>query len=389
MSAAISRPQAHTLQTARGGADAQDPAFGDEIRAAVKELTGAAAEGGALPLEREDWSLELSNIGNRLANSLRRALVESVPGACLAPGALEVTENNDDYMDEHFVQKRLSYIPLNAALAGKAGVETLEYELDATNPTTQAMPVYSKDLVPTEATKRWLGGAALFNPTHEVCLLQPAKALRIKQIRVRRGRPQESDAFRLIVRACLVNTDLKTEPTSATHAVDAPLQSQSGYAESTFVSAPRSFKLTGSVIAAPPGAKTAQRLLVAGCEALEQRVGRVRRFLLEGGGEGGAPAAQDIGFQAQRFEKEEGGRLVGELTVQGENATLGGCLVERLNENHPDASFISEKAIPHENCLVVRAALPATTAESLREAFAAALLGIKEDVESIRRQLGR
>ena len=72
-----------------------------------------------LPLTQARVALTLRGATPAVAGALRRALLESVPHACLAFSAVDTSESADAYMTEDFLRTRLAQVPVRMPLLSR------------------------------------------------------------------------------------------------------------------------------------------------------------------------------------------------------------------------------------------------------------------------------
>lgn len=329
-----------------------------DIAAALAELVpaGGGAAGAAkgpfrLPLARERFAVELAGVPTAVANALRRAVMDEARGHCLTFDGNEADRAavTDGFMaDEDFVRTRVRMIPLRPQVSADEA-KNLRLGLDVENPTATPMAVFSGDLVVTAGRL----AAPLFNPTHEIALLQPGKAIRLSGIRVVEGVGRDDAAFNVAVRGATRPLDLAEVPRAETHGAGGAAAEQSGYVLSSLVADPRRHLVTGWIPAAPVGGGASRAVLDDGCAAIIERLNAVKDVLAEGaagragGAAAGASAARAGG--AYFLVTADGDRAQGVLGVPRETDTVGNLLARYVFELEPSVAYVGYTCVPHED----------------------------------------
>jgi len=345
------------ISVTREEIDYNHPSAGAEITEALEAVVKSSAPAGQqpratkgfrLPLAKEKVSLELSGVPTAVANALRRAVKDEIRGHCLTfdHDGFDREASTDPFMEDDFVRTRIRMIPLSPQIP-ETLVKNLRFALYAANPTDRVMHVYSGDLCVTAGS---LTAEPLFNPTHEIAVLQPGRTLRITDIRLAEGYGTQDAAFVVGVRAVSRPLDLDEAPREETHVCGGKAVEQSGFLESSLVSNPRRHRVCVTFPAVPSGGRVSLTVLVDTCDAIMRRL-RFIQQVLEAAQTRAAAESSASRAAAYFLVTPDGFRTKGVLSVRNETDTIGHLLARSIYELMPDIGYVGYTCIPHEKTM--------------------------------------
>lgn len=305
-----------------------------------------------LPLGMARVSAEIRGVTTDVVNAIRRALVDEMPGRCLAvpaEGGFDSAATTDPFMLPQFVEQRIALIPLRPQIPA-ATVRGLRLRLDATNPGTEDFPVYAGDLQVAAGEMP----EPLFNPTFKLAVLQPGARLVVNGIHIAEGRGgRDGAAFNVARRAAYRHLDLPEHERAETHDEGGAAVDQSGYKVSTLVADPRWHVLSATLPATTADPAEARAVLADACANIAERL----RFAdavagRRAAGPGAEAPAHQPGAQFTVVDLHEG-LVEGILQIPGETDTIGGLVCRAIFELAPDIVFTAYTVIPHEGRLAV------------------------------------
>jgi hypothetical protein len=313
-----------------------------------------------LPLLNADVAIEVKGASIALINAIRRTVTDEMAGHCLsvppaggdaaAGEGYSIAESTDKFMISQFVSKRIALMPLRPAIPPEV-VDALRLDLDVTNAGPVVRTVYSADLKIVAGPKLH---EPLFNPTFELASLQPGKRLVVRGIRIVSGFARDGDAaFQVAARAAYSFLDIPQHDVKETHTPGGGAADLSGYKVSCLVAAPRHFRLTAVVPAAPPNAAEVRGVFAAACANISGRLRLVANAITSKGAPVAAPASgagtRGIQFSVVRLDAalEEA-----TLEVPGESYTIGTLLRHYTFELAPDIVNQGVRMTPDRNRMI-------------------------------------
>lgn len=309
--------------------------------AEIREALNAIAPGlTRLPLAKATVTVEVRGVSVAVANGLRRAMVDEIPGLHLDFGRAEFdrARTTDAHMsDDFFIRRRINLIPLRPMITQRI-VRDASFALHVENATTAVLTVYAGDLVLT-------GGALaepIFNPTHEIAFLQPQKSLHITEIRLVSGFGYTDASFNVAARASSIPLDIPELPRSETHEPGGSAVNLSGYAVGAGVADPRHFRIVAVIPAAPDNPAASIAVAADACANIQQRlmlVLSILKLFRAAAVDGRQPA----GSQFVTAPAADRGTQ-GTLTIRGETPTIGQILARAIHDLHPGISYVSAPA---------------------------------------------
>jgi hypothetical protein len=344
--------------------------MGEVGLAALRQLFGLER----LPLAPVRFALELKGAPTAVANALRRALLDELPGHCLRvpPDGYDCL-NSDPLMLAQFVNHRIANIPLRPRIPPE--LEGLRLELDVTNESSVPRVVHAGDLRVEGGSKR---PPPLFNPTHELALLQPGRRLRIRGIQVATGRGADDAAFQVGRRAVCRPLDLPQFEEAEIREKKGAACDASGFKVSTLEANPQHHEVSAWLPAAPAAGAAAEvrAVLARACASIRERLRHLAPVVdQKGAGRRGAT------YAAVRLES---GLLEGTLRAPGETATIGELLRRTAFDLAPRLANI--KWAPEEGGIVLTLSdrdatrVLAAAIERAEATFAAIQRGVEEVV---------
>lgn len=232
-----------------------------------------------------DVCIKVTDIDLAYMNSLRIAVIDEVPGY-----AFDVTEHHFDPLStECFalapnVCMQIGQIPINRGLTKEA--LNAKYDLVIENNTSKSRKVTSADIHPQKKS----GGAAaavFWNTEIPLATVSPGQTFAFKNFRIKEGTGLLHAKYARAVQVSNIYADQGLAP------ADLPwLEQCSGFAESTFVSEPRSFELRYVAIAVCDEAE-AVAIAEDACRSVQSQLGTLHKQLLDDYTSGGS-----IGIEA-------------------------------------------------------------------------------------------
>lgn len=294
-----------------------------------------------LPLGESDVVIEIRGVPTAVANGLRRAVMDEMPGRALvvAEGGWDFGATTDPYMLPDFVGQRISLIPLRAQVA--AGVAAaLSLRLDVTNRGPTVLSVYSGDLTVEAGTMP----EPLFNPTFTLATLQPGKRIVINKIRVATGFGRDNGIFNVARRGAAAPLDLPQHTDADMREEKGIAADESGFKVSCMVANPRHHRVSAVLPATSPVEAEARAVFADACDNI---IARLRLAEAAVGRPAGQHGAQ---FTVVRLEE---GLNEGILQIPGETHTIGELVRRAVYEARPEVSFVAHTVVPHEGLLVL------------------------------------
>jgi len=136
-----------------------------------------------LPLSTGKIKLTLRNVSQAVANGIRRALLNEMPGHALTGGQYPAdAQHVDPFMSEEYVIHNIRQIPLKLMIDQHI-IDRVEFSLHAVADGTEIKDVYSGDLTFSGAKL----DQPLFNPTVKIARIRPGYELHIENIRIEQG----------------------------------------------------------------------------------------------------------------------------------------------------------------------------------------------------------
>lgn len=324
-----------------------------------------------LPLAPAKVEIELRGVPTAVANALRRAVIDEMPGRCLQvpPGGFDSAESTDPFMLPQFVnQLNLAVVPLRPQIPPET-VKALRLGLDVTNPGTSALAVYTGDLEVT-------GGSMpepLFNPTFQIATLQPGKRIVIRGIYISTGYGRDHAAYQVARRGAARPLDIPEHPEADTH--DAPTYDAegrqltgaaadwSGFRVSCLVADPRRHLVSAVLPATGPDLASIRAVFADACANVKGRL-RLVAAAVELHARAAGPGRERAGPPPGAADQESAGAGVqftvvqlqeglseGILQVAAETHTIGELLRRAVHDLNPDLVFAAYEIISHENRL--------------------------------------
>jgi len=317
-----------------------------------------------LPLAPAKVEIEVKNVPTAVANALRRAVIDEMPGRCLRvpPEGFDSELTTDPFMLPQLVsQLNIHLLPLRPQIPAEV-VKALRLGLDVTNRGTSALTVYSGDLEVTEGAMP----DPLFNPTFTIAVLQPGKRIVIRGIYISSGFGRDHAAYQVARRGVTRPLDIPEYPESDTHdaptfgADGAPLTGAaadwSGFRVSCLVADPRRHLVSAVLPATGPDPAAIRAVFADACANVKDRlrlvVSAVERHARAGAQVGAAPGqeAARAGVQFTVVQLQEG-LSEGILQVPAETHTIGELLRRAVHDLTPNLVFASYEIVSHENRL--------------------------------------
>lgn len=294
-----------------------------------------------------------------VANALRRAILESVPHACLAYETpitpFSATTPNDPYMTDGFVRRRLACVPLCVPLP--ADLDEMRFSLNVENGSSTAggeiVTVHTGDL-----QRRGGAAALLFNPHIELATVSPACCLRINDIRCVRGTGRAGPEYHVATNVCTIALDLPRWPKEETHNMRSDKHANWGKHQydcdfsvdvlTTIAHAHRLMFVASAVPASDP-VSGVRAILCLACDGLVNRL----TLMLKAIGLT-ATSAETAVFEIIPTEDNAGLRV----RAPGETDTLMSLVVDVIHNLYPDIQMASSLILGPVPELVVCASDP-------------------------------
>lgn len=328
-----------------------------ELQALVLKELAELAGIDKLPLAKAEMKIQIRGVPTAFANGLRRVMVDEMKGRYLKVGeSLGASGTNDPFMFDQFVRDRIGLIPLRPQIS-KEIVKNLRMDVHIENKTTSDMTVYSGDMavVKGELTE------PIFNPTFEIAFLQPGHSLHVEDIHIDEGYGRDFGPCQVGSLGANKHLDLKEAPREQTHAMDAPLADESGYAESSMLSNPRHHEVSITIPAIGVNPAEAVSVAIDACINIKERLKLIQNSLeteslAEQKGEISASAGKAAvgrlwgggNIQFTLIDLEDG-KARGVLWIGGETDTIGNILGRTVYEMVPTVLYCGYTCIRHEN----------------------------------------
>jgi hypothetical protein len=342
--------------------------FRNEVTAAnvpeLRELFGLER----LPLAKSRVEIELKGVPTAVVNALRRVSLDEMPGHALQvpPDGFDTAQTSECFMLPQFVdQLRIALVPLRPQIPAEVA-ERLRLTLDVTNTGASATTVYSGDLEVAEGSMP----EPLFNPTFELCTLQPGKRIVIRGIRVATGYGRDNAQFNVTRCAAFRHLDLPQHPEKETHEAGGAAVDQSGYMVSCLVADPRHHVLSAIVPATVANPAEARAVFVDACANIKDRLRLILSTVERRGAlyrDATAESPEELAASLRALSIREGpsrgvqytvvqlesGLSEGILQVPGETPTIGELLRRAVYELTPTISNITYDIVSHENRMIL------------------------------------
>lgn len=278
-----------------------------------------------LPMAETEVEVELKGVPTAVVSALRRTLIDEMPGMSLTvpPDGFSFDQTTEVYMLPPFVNQRISLIRLRSIIPEDV-VNNLRLELDVSNESGAAIPVYAADfrVVAGKLTE------PIFNPTFCIATLQPGKRLVIKNVGITRGMGRDNAVYNVCCCGRNLPLDIPEYSDDEMRREGGIAVDLSGYKISSLVANPRHHVVKFS-IPATAAAGEARAVLTDACANI---IGRLRRVL-----SAIDTTTNDIQFTTAALGS---GITRGELRIPGETATIGN-LVARIIHEMENVSHVS------------------------------------------------
>lgn len=363
------------------------PTAGAEIREALAAISGCPDF--RLPLAKERVAIELNGVPTAVANALRRVVTDEMRGQCLdfSHESFDYAATTDPHMDEHFVRLRIKTIPLRPQIPEDI-VKQCKYTLYAENTTDVVMTVYSGDL---RMDSSLVCPDPLFNPTHELFVLQPGRTISVNDIRIFEGIGRQDSAFEVGVRAVARPLDLKEHPREATHSEGGIAANDSGFIEKSFVANPRRHEVSVYFRAVPAGGRVSRAIFDDVCGVIIERLNYVRMITEEATAAAkNNKSSKSVTYQttnATFLITPDGNRIKGVLAIRAETDTIGQLLARLIYEHTPTIGHVNVINISHENTMTLTIAHAVPEPEDICAIIAQAVQHAIAIYEQIRREI--
>ena len=340
-------PSARALALEDRVIDVKDP----EIAAAVAQVFPGRKN--IFPLNQQELSFELKDVGAAYAAAFKRVMCTELPGPFLhfKDTDVEISETSEPFMISSFLVLHISNVPL------RHGLQREEYQgvtmhLAIANTTAEVRKVFTGDLVFQKDGKPYKPAAPFFNPTIQIAFVNPGKTLKIDNIRIEETTGRMFAAAQNAVRGRAIPLDLEEMPRERTHAGLQDDAQRSGYLmkRDGRVTLPRHFRVQVTIPAALRGSAAARRLPCRACDSMMSRlrsidtiVKRAREAADESGEAGVSAAAmhdaESSYWMARLGTGEREGTSVGTLYLRGETESTTQMLKEALVET-PEVTYV-------------------------------------------------
>jgi DNA-directed RNA polymerase subunit L len=305
----------------------------------LRELFGLKS----LPFAPAKVEVELKNVPTAVANALRRAVLDEMPGHALQvpKGGYRVEESTDPFMLPTFVCPRIAMIPLRPQISAET-IANLRLELVAKNESPCTVKIYSGDL----ASMTGEMPAALFNPTFALAELQPGKQLTIKDIQIATGYGRDDAVFHVTRRAAHRHLDLEQYEEAEMHEEKGAAADLSGYKVSCTVANPRHHLVCATVPAVSSDLNEAKIVFADACANIKERLRLIAASVGRNPADQGSSGHRGVQYSQVQLEA---GLFEGVLQVPGETATIGELIRRVIYELTPEIAFVNFLVIAHEN----------------------------------------
>lgn len=295
-----------------------------------------------IPLVNTYVSIEIKGISTAYINAFRRTSIDELPGYALqVPNDTDWNETTDEFMLPQFVIQRISLIPLKPNLG--MDYSNIRFELNVVNMTGEILHVYSKDLI----LKAGNLTSPIFNPTFKICVLQPGKAIVIKNIYIATGVGKDNVAFQRVRCACYKHLDIEEYDRNETHLPTGSQVDNSGYKISSMLSNPKHHLYNCIIPATSNNKKEIVSIFIDICNNIKERIRFILSYIES---LNNTNTNQSITYNV--FQLSDG-IYEGTLVIKNETYTIGELIRKTTYDIIPGIINIKYTILSHDDCLTL------------------------------------
>jgi DNA-directed RNA polymerase subunit L len=299
-----------------------------------------------MPLGVSYVRIEFKNVPTAVVNAFRCVSIDEMLGHCLQVPpddgtCVELT--TECFMLPQFVNQRISLMPLRPQISADV-IEHLRLELDVTNSTAADLTVYAGDLTIVEGDMP----EPLFNPTHQICVLQPAKRIVVKNIYIATGYGRDNATFNVARCAAYTHLDIPQYTKEEMTLPGGVAVAASGYKVSCLVANPQHHVYTAAIPATSANSAEVRALFADVCVNIKERLSLISTAVERYASRALGSAAQGIQYTVIQLEN---GLSEGLLQVPGETETVGELIRRLIFDASPSIANVTYTVVAHKNVM--------------------------------------
>jgi DNA-directed RNA polymerase subunit L len=294
-----------------------------------------------LPLLNTYVTMEIKGIPTEYINAIRRTSIDEIESYALQTP--DVSSNswdcNDKFILHSFVEQRIGLIRLKHNIDEYTSIR---YNLNVENNTTSIMKVYSKDL---KLVSGKVNGY-LFNPTYEICILQPSTYIIINDIFITVGIGKNNAKYQKACNAFYTHLDIEQYSHDETHSKNGSQSSKSGYKESCMLASPKHHLYVATIPATSGEKNEITNIYINICNNITHRLRKILSCI-------DSPtkdSSNTFGIEYNVYQISDG-NYEGVIIINNETATIGNLIKKTLHDLVPDLNVNFCNIEHHNGCI--------------------------------------